>query len=676
MPTSDTTGPTPLWVPGPEHLESSNMARFAQFAAERTGTRFDDYDDLWAWSVEDLDGFWGCVWYFFALDAAFGDHGPALTDAAMPGATWFPKARLNFAEHLLAQGGADDVAIIGVDETGASTSLTRSQLRADVAALASTLTARDIGVGDVVVGYLPNIPEAVTAFLAVATVGATWSSVGQDYAAPAVVDRLGQLSPKALVSADGYRFNGRWHQRLDAVAEIAQQIDTIEHVILVHRGPAPTTTDATADADGTTLGTPDGWIDWESAVAEDAPGSAAPAPVRVPFDHPLWVLFSSGTTGLPKGLLHGHGGILLESLKQMGLHWNLGSDDRLFWYTSPSWVMWNLQMSTLVRGGSIVCFDGSPTYPDAAATWKIVAEQRVTYFGTSPGYLQASENAGVEPGRDLDLSRLRAMGSTGSPLAAHSHLWAKEHVAPVPLWSVSGGTDIAGAFVGGSPLVPVWPGELSARCLGVAIAAWNDQGQPIIDQVGEMVITAPMPSMPVALWDDPDHERYRDSYFSLFPGVWRQGDWITVTERGSIVIHGRSDSTLNRNGVRMGSSDIYAAVDLIDQVAECLVIGVEQPDGGYWMPLFVVLAEGETLTEQLKETIRAHIRTAASPRHVPDDIIEVSGIPHTRTGKKLEVPVKRLLQGADLAVVANPDTLDDPTVLSQYLAVAESRTTS
>jgi acetoacetyl-CoA synthetase len=357
----------------------------------------------------------------------------------------------------------------------------------------------------------------------------------------------------------------------------------------------------------------------------------------------------------------------------MVLHWDLRREDRVLWYTSPSWVMWNLQLSTLVTGGSILCYDGSPTHPDAATLWRLVAEHEVTFFGTSPGYLQASEAAGVRPAADLDLGRLRAMGSTGSPLPPYLHRWARDEVGDLPVWSMSGGTDVAGAFVGGAPTVPIWPGELSVRCLGVAMEAWDEQGRAVLDEVGEMVIHRPMPSMPVHLWGDPDGRRYREAYFETFPGAWRQGDWVTVTRRGTVVIHGRSDSTLNRNGVRMGSADIYAAVETIPEVVEALVIGAEQPDGGYWMPLFVVLGEGHELDEPLVQRIRAAIREKASPRHVPDEVIAVPGIPHTRTGKKLEVPVKRILQGMSPERVANPDAVDVPDLLAPFIELARRR---
>jgi acetoacetyl-CoA synthetase len=500
------------------------------------------------------------------------------------------------------------------------------------------------------VGYLPNVGEAIVAFLATASLGAVWSSVGQDYAAAAVIDRFAQLGPKVLVTANGYRFNGKLQSRNSAVEEIRAGLPTVTATVMLVRNGIPAPTD-----DGS-------WHDWRDLTAGDVALDA----VTVPFEHPLWVLFSSGTTGLPKGLVHGHGGVLVETLKQMALHWDLGPDDRVFWYTSPSWVMWNLQMSTLVLGGSVVCYDGSPTYPDPSVLWNLVADTAVTFFGTSPGFLHATERAGLRPAADFDLGALRAMGSTGSPLPAGTHRWAREHVGDLPLWSMSGGTDVAGAFVGGAPTVPIWPGELSVRCLGVAIEAWDDQGHPVVDTVGEMVIRRPMPSMPVSLWNDPDGSRLTETYYSTFPGVWRQGDWITLTSRGSVVIHGRSDSTLNRNGVRMGSADIYAAVETVPEVTEALVVGVEQDDGSYWMPLFLVLRDGVELDSQLTDLVRHRIRTMASPRHVPDDIIAVPGVPHTRTGKKLELPVKRLLQGAEPERVAKPAAVDRPDLLDFY----------
>ncbi len=645
--------PVPLWEPPQELLDTARLTKFQGFLRTTRGLSLDGYDELWQWSVTELEEFWAAIWEFFGLDEVSG-YDAVLGDESMPGATWFPGAHVNFAGYLLAQGADGDTAIVSADESGSVSELTWQDLRSQAAALSATLTGLGVESGDVVAGYVPNIAEAVVAFLATASLGATWSSVGQDYAPSAVVDRFAQLRPKVLFTADGYRFNGREHDRVAAVDEIRAGLDTIEHVVMIRR--------LTSDLSGD-------WLWWDDAVA----GSASRPPVAVPFDHPLWVLFSSGTTGLPKGLVHGHGGFLVETLKQLLLHWDLRGDDRLFWYTSPSWVMWNLQLSALVTGGSILCYDGSPTHPDPSTLWRLVADHGVTFFGTSPGYLQASASAGLRPSTELDLSRLRAMGSTGSPLAPYLHRWARDEVGDLPLWSMSGGTDIAGAFVGGAPTVPIWPGEISVRCLGVALEAWDENGRPVYDEVGELVVHRPMPSMPIHLWNDPGRTRYTESYFSTFPGAWRQGDWITITDRGSVVIHGRSDSTLNRNGVRMGSADIYAAVETVPEVTEALVIGAEQPDGSYWMPLFVVLDEGLTLDEALVGRIRSAIREKASPRHVPDEVIAVPGIPHTRTGKKLEVPVKRILQGAPPERVANPDAVDDASLLRPFVDLAAER---
>lgn len=655
MSTDPATDVVHLWQPSPE-VADTPLERFTEHVRRTRQIELADYDALWRWSVTELADFWAAVWEFFELDTVSG-YDDVLASEAMPGASWFTGSRVNLATYLLERGAPTDVAIVSVDEDGTSVSLTREELRRQVAAFAGWL--REVGVeeGDRVVGYLPNIAEAVVAFLGTASRGAIWSSVGQDYAAPAVVDRFAQLEPKVLVTASGYRFNGKVHERSETVAAVEAGLPTLERTVMVDRPVAPAPA-----PDGTRE-------DWAALVARDA----APHQVAVPFDHPLWVLFSSGTTGLPKGLVHGHGGILVETLKQMALHWDLRADDRVFWYTSPSWVMWNLQLSTLALGGSIVCYDGSPTHPDPSTLWRIVADHDVTFFGTSPGFLQASEKAGLRPANDFDLSSLRAMGSTGSPLPPLSHVWARDAVGALPLWSMSGGTDICGAFAGGAPTVPIWPGELSVRCLGVALESWDENGREGAGSVGELVVTRPMPSMPVGLWNDPDGARYTETYFSTFPGVWRQGDWITVTPRGSVVIHGRSDSTLNRNGVRMGSADIYAAVETIPEVAEALVIGAEQADGSYWMPLFVVLKDAGTLSEDLVGRINDRIRELASPRHVPDEVIEMPGIPHTRTGKKLELPVKRLLQGADVRQVAKPGAVDDPELLEVFARFVDER---
>ncbi|MCU1415605.1 MAG: acetoacetate--CoA ligase [Microbacteriaceae bacterium] len=638
-----------LWDPAVANRPEPRMAQLMEFANRRHDFAFTDYDSLWAWSVRDPDAFWRDVWEFFELGELEADA--AVTDGApMPGTRWFPGSRLNFAGYLLAQGDPDSIAIVGADEAGERRTMTRAELRRDVAALAGRMIERGIVKGDVVAGYIPNIPEAIVGVLATASIGAVWSSVGQDYAWQAAADRIGQLDPRVLIATDGYRFGGAEHDRAEAIAALRSAIPSISLTIVIPR--------LHANAEYVD----DDVLTWDAALTGVPPVHA----IDVEFSDPLWVLFTSGTTGLPKGLVHGHGGVLIEAVKQIGLHWDLRDDDLMFWFTSPSWVMWNLLVCSLATGGAIVCFDGSPSYPDVVSLWRMVAALKVTYFGTSPSFLQLTRATDLESAK-LDLAALRAIGTTGSPLPVDLHRWARDEFGPIPVWSVSGGTDVVGAFVGGSPLVPVWAGLLSARNLGVAVEAWDENGTPVIGQVGELVVTKPMPSMPLRLWGDDDFSRYRDAYFSTFPGVWRQGDWISVFPNGGVVIHGRSDATLNRNGVRMGSADIYAAAESLPEIVESLVLGVEDGDGGYWMPLFVTLREPGTLDAELVARVRQVIRENASPRHVPDDVFEVTGIPHTKTGKKLEIPLKRIVQGADPATAVNPATVDDQSLIQAFV---------
>ncbi|CAN5380942.1 acetoacetate--CoA ligase [soil metagenome] len=654
---STAEGEPPLWAPGRSDGSASNLELFIDHVRATTGLDIVDYHSLWEWSVAEIGDFWSAIWEYFDLDCDSA-YDEVLAVDALPGARWFSGARINFAGHLLRGGARDAPAIVAVDESGHTETVTWEQLRQRVSALAGSLHRLGVGEGDVVVGYLPNCAEAVIAFLAAAWLGAVWSSVGLDYAAPAVIDRFAQLRPKVLIAANGYRYNGEIHCRTDAVDTVAAALATslMATVLVTRAGIGPPRTGCLAFTDLT------------------ATSPAIVAPVAADFDHPLWVLFTSGTTGIPKGLVHSHGGILVEMLKQLALHWDVGAGDRVFWYTSTSWVMWNLQVSTLLLGGSVVCYDGSPTYPDIAAMWRLVAAHGVTFFGTSPGYLHAGAKAGLEPGREFDLTSLRALGCTGSPLAPDVHRWAVQQVGNKPVWSMSGGTDVASAFAGGAPIVPIFAGELSARCLAVAAESWNDLGMPVAaGEVGELVITKPMPSMPIRLWDDATGERYRDAYFAKYPHAWRQGDWVTVTERNSVIIHGRSDATLNRNGIRMGSSDIYAAVETFPQVTESIVVGVDRADGSYWMPLFVTLAPECRLDASLIDAIKLAIRQHASVRHVPDDIIAVRGIPHTRTGKKLEVPIKRILQGQSITSAVSPDAVDDASLLSDFADIARCR---
>ncbi|HEX8495727.1 MAG TPA: acetoacetate--CoA ligase, partial [Actinomycetales bacterium] len=498
--------------------------------------------------------------------------------------------------------------------------------------------------------------EAVVAFLGAAAVGAVWSSCAPDFGTRSVLDRFAQIEPTVLVAVDGYRFNGREFDRREVVEQLRAALPSVRTTISVPRlFPSEL---------------PDGALAWADAVAE----VQEPAFEPTPFDHPLWIVYSSGTTGLPKGIVHGHGGVVLEQRKLAELHMDVGVGDRFFWYASTAWIMWNIATSTLLSGCTLVVHDGAPAYPTPDAQFALAARTGMTYLGTSAGYLSACEKAGLQPGRDHDLSALRGVGSTGSPLPAAAFRWVYDAVADdVLLGSLSGGTDVATGFIGASPVLPVTAGELQRPLLGVAAAAWNPDGEPVTEELGELVITEPMPSMPLRFWNDPDDARFRAAYFEPWPGIWRHGDWMEITERGTCVITGRSDSTLNRGGVRMGTADIYAAVESVPEVLDCVVLGVEQPDGGYWMPLFVQLAPGVELGDELVARLRAVIREQASPRHVPDEILAVPAVPHTRTGKRLEVPLKRLFQGVDPAEAVNVGTVDDPAAVEHYIALARER---
>jgi len=643
----------PSWSPSPDAWHTTRIADFARFVNEQTGLDLvGDYAALQQWSATDLDGFWSAVWHFFDLPAlAAGQQ--VLADERMPGAIWFPGMSLNFTTEIFRNRPPGGEALVELTEDGTATAITWAELERRVASVASGLRRLGVRPGDHVVGYLPNRSEAVVAFLATASLGAVWAVCGLDYAPAAAEARLGQLNPRVLIAATSQQYALKTRDMSDAVSQLAAAMPSAALVVVGDPGGL----DATS---------------WESVLGEAEGEGAVLEPVDLPFDHPLWVLFSSGTTGKPKGIIHGHGGIVLEQLKSAGLHFDLGPGSRFLWYTSPSWMMWNVQLGALLAGATVVLLDGSPGHPNVDALWRHAADQRVTLLGTSPAYVAACIKAEVDLS-SLDLATLRTVGITGSTFSPRAHEWLGSQVGPrVQIASTSGGTDIATALVGSAPTIPVWPGELSGPCLGVAVDCFSDDGAPVRGEQGELVITRPMPSMPIAFVDDPDGSRLREAYFDHFPGIWRHGDAITITDHDSIVIHGRSDATLNRKGVRIGSGDIYAVVEALPEVAECMVIGLEDGDD-YWMPLFVATTEGHDLDDALREQIRAAICTELSPRHLPDELIQVEAIPHTRTGKKLEVPVKRILGGREPATVADPNSVDRADLLPWYAGLARRR---
>jgi acetoacetyl-CoA synthetase len=642
------TEPDVLWRPPPEVAATSRLARFQRWLERTRGVATADYEQLWLWSVEHPSRFWAAVWEFFDVRAS-APYECVLGGTDMPGAQWFPGARVNYAEQIFANATGDRPALLAVSEGREPRAVSWAELRHQVAALAATLREWGVRPGDRVAGYLPNTPHAVITLLAAASIGAVWACCPPDYGTGAVVDRLRQIEPSVLFAVDGYRYGGKDYNRGEDLRSIIAALPSVQRVVLIPFSPV-------------TQAVP-GWHGWDEVTSAPAELSFAP----VGFDHPLWILYSSGTTGLPKGIVHGHGGIIVEHLKWLGLHNDVQPGDRFFWHTSTAWMIWYALVSSLLLGATAVLYDGSPGYPGPDAVWGIAAETRAAYFGTSAGHLLASAKAGLRPGRTQDLAALRCIMSTGSPLPIAGWRWVYDAVKPdVWLDAPSGGTDVCTPYVGGCPVKPVVAGEIQCRFLGTRVEAWDEQGRPLTGEVGELVVTAPMPSMPLYFWNDPGGERYRSAYFDVFPGVWRHGDWITITARGTAVIHGRSDSTINRRGVRMGSAEIYAAVDDVEAVTDSLVIGAELPDGGYYMPLFVVLAPGAELDDALRDRISLHIKTTCSARHVPDEIIAVPAIPRTLTGKRLEVPVKRLIQGAALEKVVSAGVVDRPDVLPLF----------
>jgi acetoacetyl-CoA synthetase len=644
-----------LWTPDAGRVAASSLTAYCDWLATERGLTFADYHDLWAWSVTEIEAFWESVWIHFQV-AASAPYDCVLAERVMPGARWFPGSRLSYAEHIFRFAAADRPAIVAASESGEVRVVSWDELAATTGALAGALRAIGVGPGDRVAGYLTNGPEAVAALLAATSVGAVWACCSPDLAHGGVLDRLGQLEPRVLVATDGYRYGGRQHDRLGELEQIVAGLPGLEAVVMLpgRARRAPPWTVAT-------------WW-WDDVLASDDRRLTFE---QVPFDHPLWVLFTSGTTGRPKPVVHSHGGMLLEHLKVLGLQMDLSATDRFLWFTTTGWMIWNQLISTLLLGGTIVLYDGSPTHPNAGALWRLAADVGVTCLGVAPALLAATRREGIEPGDRFDLSRLRTVVSGGAPLAADLYDWVYRAVGP-DLWldNATGGTEVCSGLAGGSPFLPVHRGQLSCRYLGASVEAFDAGGRSVVDEVGELVITEPMPAMPVGLWGDHDGSRYRAAYFETYPGVWRHGDWVEVTSAGTCVVHGRSDATLNRHGVRMGTAEIYGALESHPAVADSLVVGLELPGGEYWVPAFVVLRQGFELDDQLVRDLKARVRERVSPRAAPDDVIAVAAVPRTLTGKKLEVPVKRLLLGVPVEDAVNTTTVADPSTLEPFVALA------
>jgi acetoacetyl-CoA synthetase len=651
MQTQSSSGGAPLWTPSEARAQSSRLADYMRWlnAARRTRSEpeLGSYDELWRFSVDDLEGFWGSLWDYFELGPR--SFSRVLEQRTMPGARWFPGARINYVSRLLQQA-AERLAVIHHSERGRQATLTYGELLQRAAGCRAALRELGVGPGDRVVGYLTNAPEALIAFLATASLGAVWSSCPPEFGVESVLDRFQQIAPKVMFACAGYEYGGKQFDRRQEVTRLRAALPSLEACIWVGAGRD---------------------LEPDARRFEDLPTQGTLEVELVPFDHPLWILFSSGTTGLPKPIVHGHGGMLLEHLKVLALQSDIGESDRFFWFSTTGWMMWNYLVSGLHVGATLVLYDGSPGYPDLSRLWRLCEEERVTYFGVSAPFLMACRGAGLVPQSTFDLSALRAVGSTGAPLPVAGFEWVYSAVkADVWLGSVSGGTDLCTAFVGSCPLLPVHAGELQCRCLGADVQAFDEQGQPVIGSVGELVIASPMPCMPVGFWNDPDGARYRESYFERYPGIWRHGDWIVITARGSAVISGRSDSTLNRGGVRMGTSEFYRVVEELPEIKDSVVVDTSDSGDAGKLWLFVVMREGQ-LDAALIKTLERTLRTKLSPRHVPDEIRAIADVPRTLSGKKLEVPIKRLLSGARLQDVVNPGTLQNPNALFELLAVAE-----
>lgn len=643
--------PRKLWTPSKIFIEHANFHRYLLWLQRKHKLTFDDYESLWKWSVDHPADFWESIWEFFEVKS-YAPFKEVMSKEAMPHTKWFEGATLNYAEHIFRNKTDEYSAILFASERQALTKISWENLEKQTAALQHLFKQINLQPGDRVAAYIPNIPQATISLLATISLGAVWSSCSPDFGTGSVLDRFRQIEPKILIAVDGYSYNGKLYDRMEVVREIAHNLPTVEKIILV-----PYLHD---DPDITGLKNVEIWN--EIIKAPSLKLSFMP----VPFSHPMWILYSSGTTGMPKAITHSHGGMLLEHLKYLSLHNDVKPGENFFWFSTTGWMMWNFVQASLLVGATAILYDGSPGYPDLNVLWKLAAQAPIHHFGTSAPFIIACMKAGLKPGEANHLSALRSIGSTGAPLPSEGFDYVYENIKKdVWLCSMSGGTDICTAWVGGNPLRPVYEGEIQCRCLGCAMCAYGEEGKPLpAGEVGEMAVTKAMPCMPVYFWNDPEFKRYESSYFEMFPGIWRHGDWIMITSRDGLIILGRSDTTLNRQGVRIGTAEIYRAVDKIAEIKDSLIVNIELPHGGDYMPLFVLMKEGKLLTEEIKNNIRQQLRKDCSPRHVPDAIIAVPDIPYTISGKKMEAPVKRILMGkspekaANRGAMRNPESLD------------------
>ena len=651
-----------LWTPSAAFVADSNLSRFRAWLATERGRALGDYQALWHWSVTDIEGFWASIWDYFAVLSST-PYRQVLDRRIMPGARWFEGSSLNYAEHLLrheATAAPGEVAFKHTSELRPLAELSWQALGAAVRRLAVRLRALGVEPGDRVVAYLPNVPEAAIAMMATTAIGAVWSSAAPEFGVRTVIDRFRQIAPKLIFAADGYRFGGRDFDRRAQVAEIIAALPTLKSVVwLGYLDPASRAPQGP------------GVVGWEQALAGPAVPREEFRYTQVGFDHPLWVVFSSGTTGLPKPIVHSHVGVLVEHLKLVSFHLNLRPGKVMFFHSTTGWMMWNIVIASLLAGSTAVLYDGNPVHPDPGFLWQLAERAAVTHMGASPTFVQLMEKAGLKPGQRYDLSRVEMITVSGSPCTPETFAWAYRDVKS-DLWvaSQSGGTEICSGFVGASPTLPVYAGEIQARMLGMDVEAWSDDGTPLVDRVGELVVKSPFPSMPVRFWNDTDDKRYRESYFEGFPGVWRHGDFLKINARGGCYVYGRSDSTLNRHGVRIGTAEVYRAVEQVDGVADSLIVCCERPDGSFFMPLFVRLQPGLVLDEALKNRINSRLRTDCSPRHLPDRIDQVEAVPYTLTGKKMEVPVRKILMGVPVERAASRDSMMNPDSLGFFVDYA------